>query len=184
MKRYDTIFLDRDGTLNPDPGYIQSLDQFQFFDFTLPALETLAEAGFRFCIVTNQSGIGRGLIKQESLDAIHQFIREEFLRQGINLLNIYYCPDHPERACESRKPGAKMFLQAARDYAIDLENCLMIGDAGSDIEAGVNLNMDTMLVLTGKGRQTLVDLKNRSRPTFIAENLLAGAEIILRECGK
>ena len=70
MKKYDTIFLDRDGTLNPDPGYINALDQFAFYDFTLQALKNLSEDGNRFCIVTNQSGIGRGKIKIDHLSEI------------------------------------------------------------------------------------------------------------------
>ena len=65
MRKYNTIFLDRDGTLNPDPGYISSLDQFEFYDFTIPVLQRLAYSGYRFCIVTNQSGVSRGLIDQD-----------------------------------------------------------------------------------------------------------------------
>ena len=71
MRKYNTIFLDRDGTLNPDPGYISSLDQFEFYDFTIPALQRLAHSGNRFCIVTNQSGVSRGLIDQDDLNKIH-----------------------------------------------------------------------------------------------------------------
>ena len=76
MKKYDCIFLDRDGTLNPDPGYISSLNDFIFFDFTLSALKQLAKAGNRFCIITNQSGISRGLIQQDSLQEIHDYITQ------------------------------------------------------------------------------------------------------------
>ena len=73
MKDYDTIFLDRDGTINPDPGYISKLDDFQFFDFTISSLKKLADGGNRFCIVTNQSGVDRGLIEQINLDEIHTY---------------------------------------------------------------------------------------------------------------
>jgi len=181
MKHYDTIFLDRDGTLNPDPGYIRSLEQFRFFDFTLPALESLSTAGYQFCIVTNQSGIGRGLIEPEALEAIHQFIREAFRKRNISLLDIYYCPDHPDRATDFRKPGTEMFLQAAAEHGLDLTKSLMIGDAASDMEAGVNLKMDTMLVLTGKGRQTKLELKKQFQPTYIVEDLGVGAQVLLGE---
>ncbi len=80
MKKYDTIFLDRDGTLNPDPGYINVLDQFTFYDFTLQALKNLSEDGNRFCIVTNQSGIDRGKIKIDNLSEIHNYILNQFLK--------------------------------------------------------------------------------------------------------
>ena len=91
MKDYDTIFLDRDGTINPDPGYISMLDDFQFFDFTISSLKKLADGGNRFCIVTNQSGVDRGLIEQRNLDEIHTFIQNEFQINNIPLLGIYVC---------------------------------------------------------------------------------------------
>ena len=88
MKIYDCIFLDRDGTINPDPGYISSIQNFNFFDFTIPALKQIAKLGNRFCIVTNQSGVSRGLIKQSDLDIIHHYIEQEFKKYEIPLLNI------------------------------------------------------------------------------------------------
>ena len=89
MRKYNTIFLDRDGTLNPDPGYISSLDQFVFYDFTIPALQRLAYSGNRFCIITNQSGVSRGLIDQDDLNKIHDHIKNEFFKNSIPLLDIY-----------------------------------------------------------------------------------------------
>ena len=172
---YDTIFLDRDGTLNPDPGYIDSLEHYRFYDFTLEALQLLARHGYRFCIVTNQSGVARGLIKPENLAEIHQFIEETFQTQGIPLLGIYQCTDHPQEISEHRKPAPGMFLDAAADHGIVLPASLMIGDAVSDMEAGVKLGMDTMLVSTGKGKETKTLLKDRFYPTYVVENLLAGA---------
>ncbi|HDY75825.1 MAG TPA: HAD family hydrolase [Candidatus Marinimicrobia bacterium] len=177
MKKYDTIFLDRDGTLNPDPGYINDLNHFKLFPFTLDALKKMSKVCNRFCIVTNQSGIGRGKIKQEKLDEIHDYIRSEFEKHHIRLLDIYVCPDHPDHATTDRKPETGMFEDAARNYNIDLNRSLMIGDAGSDIEAGAKLKMDTMLVLTGKGSETLQNLDN-VKPSIVVENLLAGAELI------
>ena len=91
MNNYNCIFLDRDGTLNSDPGYISSLDDFSFFDFTIQALKKIAESGNQFCIITNQSGISRGLIEHESLDEIHSFIKKEFQKNQIPLLDIYVC---------------------------------------------------------------------------------------------
>jgi len=106
MRKYNTIFLDRDGTLNPDPGYISSLDQFEFYDFTIPALQRLAHSGNRFCIVTNQSGVSRSLIDQDDLNKIHDYIKNEFFKYSIPLLDIYICTDHPENASNRRKPGS------------------------------------------------------------------------------
>lgn len=178
MKLYDTIFLDRDGTLNPDPGYINDLQNFQFYPFTLNALKIMSTCCKHFCIVSNQSGIGRGLINESKLNDIHDFIYESFEKYGLRLIDIYFCPDHPDRASEFRKPGKGMFTKAASDHEIDLQNSLMVGDAKSDMEVGAKLNMDTMLVLTGKGSKTLQKLKKNISPKYIVENLLVGAELI------
>ena len=173
------IFLDRDGTLNPDPGYISSLADFQFYDFTLEALKLLASVGQRFCLITNQSGIARGLFKPADLDEIHDYIRESFAECDIPLLAIYYCTDHPDRTTEYRKPGTGMFLTAAKDFDLSLKDCLMIGDSGRDIQAGYKLGMDTMLVLTGEGIRTEKSLPRQIRPTFTVPNLLEGARLIM-----
>jgi D,D-heptose 1,7-bisphosphate phosphatase len=182
MKRYDTVFLDRDGTLNFDPGYINHLDQYVFYDFTIPALIRMTIHGYRFCIVTNQSGIARGLINEKNLEEIHAFIRNQFRVNDIRLLDIYYCADHPDSKSDRRKPGIGMFLEAAADHDIDLKNCLIIGDDVADIQAGHRLKMDTMLVLTGRGKLTQDTLPNGITPSFIVNNLMDGA-IYLEQLG-
>lgn len=179
-KSYDCIFLDRDGTLNPDPGYISKLDDFKLFEFTIPALKELSMHGNRFCIMTNQSGVARGLIHQQDLHAIHNFIKTEFKRHGIPLLGIYVCTDHPDNATERRKPGAGMFLEAKAEHNLDLIKCLMIGDSPADIQAGDMLGMETMLVLTGRGKQTKHKLQDFISPTFTVSNIKEGSELLIQ----
>ena len=174
-KRYDTIFLDRDGTLNPDPGYISKLSDFSFYNFAIPALVKLTQIGNRFCIVTNQSGVKRGLIQQESLDEIHSYIKTIFLEHNIPLVGIYVCIDLPNSASERRKPETGMFLEASNAHNIDLKKSLMIGDSFVDIEVGKKLNMDTLLVLTGVGEKTLKSLSQSTQPTFIEDNIYSFA---------
>ncbi len=178
MKKYNTIFLDRDGTLNPDPGYISDLHDFQFFPFTIDALKKMSACCDQFCIVSNQSGIARGLIKEEKLNEIHHFIREAFTENDLDLIDIYFCPDHPDSATEYRKPGIGMFNKAASEFNIDLQSSLMVGDAVSDMEAGAKLDMDAMLVLTGKGQITLQEMNKDHMPKYVVENLKVGAELI------
>ena len=178
MRKYNTIFLDRDGTLNPDPGYISSLDQFEFYDFTIPALQRLANSGNRFCIITNQSGVSRGLIDQNDLNIIHDYIKNEFFEYSIPLLDIYICIDHPENPSNRRKPGSGMFLEAANDHSINLSESLMIGDSIDDIKSGSNLGMDTVLVLTGRGKDTIKDNPDIEL-TVAVDNLRAAADWIL-----
>tara|TARA_B100001559_G_scaffold157019_1_gene131597 strand:+ start:276 stop:818 length:543 start_codon:yes stop_codon:yes gene_type:complete len=176
MKNYDCIFLDRDGTINFDSGYIGSIYDFHLFDFAIPALKKMAKSGNRFCIITNQSGVSRGLIKKKKLNTIHNFIKEKFKKNQIPLLNIYSCFDHPDNPSERRKPGPGMFFEAKNDFNLDLTNCLMIGDSYIDIKAGLTLEMDTMLVLTGNGENAVRCLAEDEVPTYIVKDLDRGAK--------
>jgi histidinol-phosphate phosphatase family protein len=181
MIKYDAIFLDRDGTLNFDPGFVQNVDQFNFYDFAIPALKILSQHGCNFCIISNQSGVGRGLIDMNDLREINAYIRQEFINDHINLLDIYNCTDHPDRANHRRKPGTGMFLEAADDHDIELKRCLMIGDSERDIIPAHALGMDTMLVLTGNGHLTLETIDPLDKPTFVAENILEGAKMLVKK---
>ncbi len=178
MKNYNCIFLDRDGTLNPDSGYIDSLDNFKFFDFTISSLMKIANDNNQFCIISNQSGIGRGIIKQEELFKIHNYIKKSFKQHNIPLLDIYFCADHPDSATERRKPGPGMFLEAEIKYNLSLMDCLMIGDSIDDMRAGEMLCMDTMLVLTGEGEKTYSNLLEFEKPTYIVNDLSDGADLL------
>ena len=174
MKKFDCIFLDRDGTLNPDPGYINNILDYNFYDFTLPALKMMTKNYNRFCIVTNQSGVTRGLIRINSLHSINEFIKEKFSENSISLLDIYMCFDHPDNASLNRKPGPGMFLKAKKEYNLKLSKCLMVGDSISDMEAGINLGMETMLVLTGQGHKTLKNYRRKKSITYFAKNIYEG----------
>lgn len=181
MIKYDAIFLDRDGTINFDPGFVQNVDQFKFYDFAIPALKILSQHDSNFCIISNQSGVGRGLIDINDLRDINSFIRREFIANQINLLEIYVCTDLPDEATDRRKPGTGMFLDAADEYNIELNRCLMIGDSERDLIPAQALGMDTMLVLTGNGHLTLDTLDPLDKPTFVAENILEGAKMLVKK---
>ena len=178
MKKYDTIFLDSDGTLNFDPGFVQNVEQFTFYDFTISALKLLSDNGNNFCIISNQSGVGRGLIDINDLREINNYIRREFMENQIKLLEIYNCTDHPDEATNRRKPGTGMFLDAADDYDIELTNCLMIGDSERDLIPAHVLGMDTMLVMTGNGHLTVDTVSSSDKPNFVVENILEGAKML------
>ena len=152
-KRYKTIFLDRDGTLNFDPGYISTVKDFKFYNFTFDALKLFKNTDSNFCIITNQSGVARGLIKPSELDQINDFIKNSFKKNKLNLLDIYFCADHPDNPSKFRKPNTGMFEMAIKDHEVEIKNSLIIGDNLCDIQAGNRLGIDTMLVLTGKGQQ-------------------------------
>ncbi len=180
MIKYDCVFLDRDGTLNPDRGYINNLKEYEFYDFTIPALRLMSKKNNQFCIVTNQSGVGRGLITINNLKAINSFIKKEFRKNSISLIDIYMCFDHPDNASNYRKPGTGMFLKAKRDYNLKLSKCLMVGDSSKDMEVGYNLGMETLLVLTGNGEKTLKRLDGSELITYQAKNIYEGFQQICR----
>ena len=179
-RKYDCIFLDRDGTINIDPGYISDVKNFKFYDYAFDALQVLSKISNRFIIITNQSGVSRGLIKESKLIEINKFIYKNFAENNINLLNIYFCIDHPKKSTARRKPGVGMFLEASNDFDIDLSNCLMIGDKLSDILPAFNLGMDSMLVLSDKGETYIESFDEDFKPNYIAENLLIGARQLVK----
>ena len=174
MINYDCIFLDRDGTLNPDPGYINSLKDYKFYDFTIPALRLMSKRINQFCIVTNQSGVGRGLVSIGNLENINNYIKKELKRNGITLIDIYMCFDHPDNASNYRKPGLGMFLDAKNDHNLNLSKCLMVGDSLKDMEVGYKLGMETLLVLTGKGKKTLDRCMGSNLITYKSKNIYEG----------
>ena len=178
MMRYDCIFFDRDGTINYDPGYISKLKHFKFFEFAIEAMTLLANVTDKLIMVTNQSGVSRGLIDEVDLLQINDYITGELTRREIPLMKIYYCTDHPDFPSERRKPKTGMFLEASKDFDLNLGNCLMIGDSSSDIEPAITLGMDSMLVLTGNGENDQHNFIDGNNPSYIVENILKGARLL------
>jgi D,D-heptose 1,7-bisphosphate phosphatase len=173
------VFLDRDGTINFDPGYLNDPGQFRFYPGAVEALRQLSEAGYLIIIISNQSGIARGYFGEDTLKKIHDKMLSAFLAGGITITGIYYCPHHPDDQCECRKPSPKMVLEAARDNAIDLGNSFFIGDRESDIKTGKNAGCETVLVLTGAGKETQKAIKDESRPDYVAKDLPEAARWII-----
>ena len=134
MIKYDCIFFDRDGTINYDPGYISKLKYFKFFEFAIEAMTLLANISDKFIMVTNQSGVSRGLIDEADLLKINDFIMSELTNSNIPLIKIYYCTDHPSFISDRRKPKNGMFLEASKDFDLDVlvEQAALMGGTLSD----------------------------------------------------
>lgn len=135
------IFLDRDGTLNPDPGYISDPDDFNLFPGVAAALAKLQRAGYLLIVITNQSGIARGLISLAQLNAVHAKMQKQLNESGAKIDAIYHCPHHPDfppvdgvADCNCRKPRPGLIERALRDHQIDPAGSYMIGDRSSDIK--------------------------------------------------
>lgn len=158
MAKRRAVFLDRDGTINVEVQYLSKVEEFQLIPGVPLALKRLKDAGFLLVVVTNQSGIGRGLYDEEALQKIHEHMHEDLAQYGINIDACYFCPHHPEHAtgdyrreCACRKPLPGMLEQAAADLDIDLSRSYMIGDKLGDVQAGLNAGCTSLLVLTGYG---------------------------------
>ena len=146
------IFLDRDGTLNPDPGYISDPKDYELFEGVTEALLKLQNAGYLLILITNQSGISRGLFTEEQLEAVHAKMKRLLKEGGVTLDAIYYCPHHPDHPykgvsdCNCRKPKPGMILQAIKDFDVDIKNSFMIGDRLSDIKIGIASNVPPLCI--------------------------------------
>jgi len=178
-----TIFLDRDGTLNPDPGYIKSPDQFELFPGVAEALGRLKRAGARLILVTNQSGIARGLLSRQNLEAIHRKLAHLLGQAGVTLDGIYFCPHHPDDGCGCRKPNPGMIDQAVRELGVDLKRSYVIGDHLRDIELAKRVGARSVLVSTGVTRsQELEGLTDAHQiPDRVADSLNEAAEWLLSD---
>ncbi|GFO54682.1 D,D-heptose 1,7-bisphosphate phosphatase [Geomonas sp. Red276] len=152
------VFLDRDGTINVDVDYLSRVEQFEFIPGAPQALKSLQDAGFMLVVVTNQSGIGRGLYDEAALEAVHAHMHAELARFGVTVDACYFCPHHPQHGigdyrleCACRKPLPGMLQQAAGELGIDLASSFMVGDKVGDVQAGIAAGCTSLLVLTGYG---------------------------------
>lgn len=178
-----TVFLDRDGTLNPDPGYISSPDQFELFPGVAAALARLARAGARLVVVTNQSGVGRGLFSSADLEAIHAKLRRLLQDAGVLLEAIYVCPHHPDERCFCRKPETGMIDRAVRELRIDLSRSYLIGDHAKDMELAKRVGAKRVRVTTGEhGAEALSETGNDR--AVIAPSLDEAVTWILADAAK
>jgi histidinol-phosphate phosphatase family protein len=170
------VFLDRDGTLNHDEGYLADPERLALIPGAADAVAALNAAGVKVAIVTNQSGVGRGLIEPDALDRIHVRLRALLAERGARVDGIYSCLHRPDEACACRKPAATLALRAARDLSVDAARSATIGDKTADIELGHRLGGLSILVRTGHGTQTELGLADGPRPDHIARDLYGAVQ--------
>lgn len=169
------VFIDRDGTLIEEVNFLSRLEDLRFFDYTDEAIRLLKENGFLVVVVTNQSGIERGLFTEAAMHEIHAQIQAD-LTEKIDA--FYFCPHLPTGGCACRKPNPGMIEAAQSDFAIDLENSWIVGDKAIDVETGFNAHIKTAMVLTGYGNKDVEKLAKQ--PDIVAANLLEAVEGILK----
>lgn len=161
MKTYDLILLDRDGVINQDAeGYISDPDKWHPFPGSLEAIAQLNQAQKIVGVISNQSGIGRGLITEPQLAAVHEKMRNALAEHNAKIDGIFYCPHHPKDKCRCRKPKPYLLEEAQKTFSIPAEKTLVIGDSACDLLAAQTFGCDAHLVLTGNGKTTLANLEN------------------------
>ncbi|MCI0336457.1 MAG: D-glycero-beta-D-manno-heptose 1,7-bisphosphate 7-phosphatase [Acidobacteria bacterium] len=182
------IFIDRDGTINEEVGFLTMTSQFRLFGFAAEAIRLINDVGWRAIVVTNQSGIARGLFTEESLAELHAQMERSLEQKGALIDAIYYCPHHPDfggppyrQDCNCRKPKPGLLEKAARDFSLDLKECHVIGDRYRDVEMGRAVGARSVLVMTGYGREEYRAQHELSpqQPDHVAENLLVAVRWIL-----
>jgi heptosyltransferase-2 len=178
-----TIFLDRDGTLNPDPGYIKSPDQFELFPGVAEALASLTRAGARLIVVTNQSGVARGLLSYDDLNAIHAKLTRLLENAGATLDAIYFCPHHPDDGCGCRKPNRGMIDQAVREWSVDIGRSYVIGDHVRDIELAKRVGTRSVLVTTGvvSSHEAERLKESEAAPDWVASSLAEAVDWLMAD---
>lgn len=158
-QRRPAVFLDRDGVLNQNRAdYVRTWQQVEFLPGVFAAMQRLAASSFVVVVVTNQSAVGRGLMTVPALAAINQGIVREVGQAGGRIDAVYACPHRPDQGCPCRKPQPGMLLQAARDLDIDLERSFLVGDAVSDVQAGLAAGCQPIMVRTGRGTKQTAQL--------------------------
>ena len=184
------VFLDRDGTLVEEAGYITRIDRLQLYPWSRDAIRLLNRAGFRVIVVTNQAAVARGYVDEPFVRRAHAYLDEQIRLGGGTVDGYYYCPHHPDaaveeyrRACDCRKPAPGMLLQAAREHDIDLSRSFAVGDRWHDIEAAQHVRAAAVLVRSGYGESELARPKAGVTPAHVADTLIDATTWILRQPG-
>ncbi len=132
------LFLDRDGVINVDKGYVYLKEQFEFTSGIFDLCRKYDSEGYKIIVITNQAGIAKGFYTEEDFRNITDWMIGQFSKEGINIAKVYHCPHHPDIGgpCECRKPNPGMLLKAVKEFNLDITKCVLIGDMETDIEAG------------------------------------------------
>jgi D-glycero-D-manno-heptose 1,7-bisphosphate phosphatase len=186
MKR--AVFIDRDGTISEEVGYINHPSRFRLFDYAPSAIKHLNENNWLAILVTNQAGVARGYFSEDMIKTVHSAMSTELGNNGAKLDAIYYCAHHPSVGeppyrfdCDCRKPKPGLISRAADDFEIDVNKSWMVGDRYSDIELARNAGLKSAFVLSGYGRGEWEHQRMNwsQQPDLVAENLLEAVSIIV-----
>ncbi len=163
------LFLDRDGIINIDHGYVSKIKDFEFVEGIFDLVKLFTDSEYMIFVVTNQSGIGRGYYREEDFVTLTEWMVKKFGDENIKIEKVYYCPHSPEEKCHCRKPETGMIEQVLEDHPIDLANSWLIGDKQSDIDLAINASIGSSIYIGNK------DIKN---PTYNFKSILECKEFL------
>lgn len=188
---YKTVFLDRDGTLNEEMGYLNHIERFTLLPRVAQSIRLLNQHEFKTVVITNQSGVARGYFPESLIHLVHKKMEKLLSMEGAHLDGIYYCPHHPDvgnppyrQRCRCRKPETGLVEDAVRELDLDCSQSYMIGDRGVDIEFGHLIGAKGILVLTGYGKGEWEYFRDqwKVKPDHVASDLYEAVQwILLRE---
>ena len=193
MKKNIAVFLDRDGTINEEVGYLDSLDKLKVIPRACEAIRLINLSGMKAVVITNQAGVAKGFFTEEFVNLTNKRLQADLLRMGAHIDKFYYCPHHftegigiYRQLCNCRKPAPGMLLNAAQELNINLARSYLIGDRFRDMEAGKKVGVIGILVKTGFGQSLLQDdgpdeATSENKPDFIAEDILEAVQWILKD---
>jgi len=183
VSKIKAVFIDRDGTINADKGYVYKIEDFELLPGSLEALKLLTQHGVKIYIITNQAGIAKGYYTEDDFGRLATYMLEYFQQEDIKVENILYCPHHPEGIvpeysinCNCRKPDIGLADTIMKREGFQSSEVALIGDKNSDIEVGVELGISTYLVLTGYG----IEHQKSTRALFILPDLLSAVNHLLQ----
>jgi D-glycero-D-manno-heptose 1,7-bisphosphate phosphatase len=193
MGKNIAVFLDRDGTINEEVGYLDSLEKIKMIPAAYEAIRLINLSGMKAIVVTNQSGVARGIFTENFVRQTHDIIQASLLQKKASIDKFYYCPHHPTEGtgiylqnCNCRKPSSGMLLQAANDLDIELVSSYMVGDTYRDIETAKKVGVKGILVKTVYGREVLQDVgpdvaTAGNKPDFVAEDILEAVKWVMKD---
>lgn len=187
MSQHKAAFLDRDGTMIEDVGYLDRLERLSLFPYTIDAVRLLNASGFKVVVVTSQNGVANGILTEEFLAEAHAHMSKLFAAAGGRVEGYYYCPHSPNAPveryrteCECRKPKPGMILAAARDHGLDLSRSIVIGDRWRDVEMGLAAGTKAVLVETGYGRTEATRRPAHVPPIPVTGTLIEAVSLVLQ----
>ena len=177
------VFLDRDGTISEEVGYLNHVSRFHMFPFASAAIRKLNQGGLLVFVITNKSGVARGYYPESLVHTVHDLMTQQLIQAGAHLDGIYYCPHTSGDACMCRKPGPGMLHQGSAEHGVDLTRSFVVGDRHSDVELAHSVGARSIMVRTGYGEGEILwhAGKWRLKPDVIAADLTAATDWILEQ---